>query len=163
MRALRLLRLLSLATVVGAWSVIVIGGYVSHTESGLGCSELIACGNPTDPGNPGAAVIETAHRLAGWLEGLFVLALLVLVWRRYRTWRTVRDLTTLGFLLVVLQATLGIVAVATELHPVVVTAHLGVAAAFLAVTVLNAAFVRWGSPPSPQAGPAPAAPALESG
>ncbi len=142
---MRLLRGLALATAIGAWAVIVIGGYVTHTESGLACPELVACGNPT---NPQAAVIETTHRVAAWIEGLLVLAMLVLVWRRYRAWRTVRDLTTLGLELVVLQAVLGMVAVATELNDFVATAHLGVAVAFLAVTVLNAALVVRGSPPA---------------
>ena len=141
---MRLLKGLALASVFGAWAVIVIGGYVSHTESGLGCPELIACGSSSDPH---AAAIETAHRVAAWIEGFLVLALLVLVWWRHRRWTRVRDLTMLGFELVVLQAALGIVAVATELNAFVVTAHLGVATAFLAVTVLNAAAVFRGGPP----------------
>ena len=144
---MRLLRALATASVLGAWAVIVLGGYVSHTESGLGCSELIPCGAPTNPQNTGAALIESAHRVAAWVEGLVVLALLVLVWRRFRSWVLVRDLTTFAFELVVLQATLGILAVATHLDPLVVTAHLGIAAGFLAVTVLNAATIFRGAPP----------------
>jgi len=140
----RELRWLSLATVLGAWSVIVIGGYVSHTGSGLGCSELIACGTPNDPV---AAFVESMHRLAAWVEGLLVLAMLVLALWRYRTWTRVRDLTVLAFVLVAAQAGLGILAVMTELNALVVTAHLGVATAFLAVTVLNAATIFRGAPP----------------
>jgi cytochrome c oxidase assembly protein subunit 15 len=142
----RLLRGLALATVGGAWAVIVIGGYVSQTGSGLGCSELILCG---DPNGPLAAAIETTHRLAAWVEGLLVLAMLVLVMMRYRAWTPVRNLTWLAFVLVSAQAALGILAVATMLHPLVVTAHLGIATAFLAVTVLNAAVVFRGAPPAP--------------
>lgn len=156
-RAVRLLRSLSLAIVLGAWAVIVIGGYVSHTESGLGCgTEPILCSPSSGPQAAEAALIEAVHRVTAWVEGILVLGLLVLVWRRYSTWRIVRDLTTLGFELVVLQAVLGMVAVVTELNPMVVTGHLGVASGFLAVTVLNAAIVFRNAPPTPQANPAPA-------
>ena len=163
MRAVRLLRALAVASVLGAWAVIVLGGYVSQTESGLGCSELIPCGTPTNPLNPGAAVIESAHRAAAWIEGLVVLAMLILVWRGYRSWGAVRNLTTFAFGLVVLQATLGIVAVATALNPLVVTAHLGVATGFLAVTVLNAAVIYRGAPPTSVAESAPPSPTPHSG
>jgi cytochrome c oxidase assembly protein subunit 15 len=144
---MRLLKSLTIASTVGAWLVIVVGGYVSHTESGLGCPELIACGNVENPNQAAAAAIEGAHRIVAWAEGLFVLALLILVWRRYRPWTEVRNLTTLGFLLIAVQSSLGILAVATALNPVVVTAHLGIATAFLAVMVLNAAFVFRSAPP----------------
>jgi len=148
----RLLKTLAIASTVGAWTVIVVGGYVSQTESGLGCPELVTCGNAE---NAAAAAIEGAHRLVAWAEGLLVLALLILVWRSYRSWSPVRNLTTLGFVLVVVQSSLGILAVATSLSAYVVTAHLGVATAFLAVMVLNAAVVFRGTPPEP-------APATES-
>jgi len=142
----RLLRSLAVAAAVGAWAVIVIGGYVSHTESGLGCgTDPLLCGPSSDSQ---AALIEGVHRIAGWVEGFVMLGLLVLVWRRYAVWRAVRDLTTLGFALVVLQAVLGMAAVVTELNPVVVTTHLAVATAFLAVTVLDAATILRGPPPS---------------
>jgi len=140
----RLLRGLAISSALGAWVVIVIGGYVSQTGSGAGCPDIVLCGNPTDPA---AAAIESAHRLAGWVEGLLVLGMTILVLWRYRAWGSVRNLTMLAFALVTAQAVLGILAVATGLNPLVVTAHLGVAAAFLAVTVLNAATVLRGTPP----------------
>lgn len=141
---MRLLRALALASILGAWAVIVIGGYVSATGSGLGCPGLLLCGNADDPV---AAAIESSHRVAAWIEGLLVLTMFILVWWRYRGWRSVRSLTTYAFVLVAAQSVLGIVTVATALHPVVVTAHLGVATAFLAVTVLNA-FAVWQGPPT---------------
>ena len=149
---MRLLQSLALSSAIGAWAVIVIGGYVSHTGSGMGCPELVLCGNPNDPV---AAAVESTHRVAAWIEGVLVLAMLVLVLRRYRAWVSVRNLTILAFALVTAQAMLGILAVAMELNPVVVTAHLGVAAAFLAVAVLNAAAVLRGTPPMQATTPSP--------
>lgn len=151
---LRLLRGLALATAVGAWVVIVIGGYVTATNAGLACPNLVDCGPA--PLGPQAAT-ELTHRLAAWVEGFLVLALFVLVVWRYRAWEPVRNLTVLAFLLVVAQSGIGMLSVAVgydafgmvEAYPVLVTAHLGVATAFLAVTVLNAAIVIRGAPPSP--------------
>ena len=156
---MRLLRTLSLASAVGAWVVIVIGGYVSASGSGLGCGGIIFCDNPRDPV---AAVIETTHRLAAWVEGLLVLAMLVLVLWRYRSWRPVRNLTALAFVLVAAQSAVGIVAVATELNALVVAAHTGFATAFLAVAVINAAAVIRGPPPTSASPVSPSASAPET-
>jgi len=142
---MRLLKALAVASVVGAWVVIVIGGYVTVSGSGLGCRDLITCNEPRDPV---AAAIESTHRVAAWVEGLLVLGMLILVLRRHSAWIPVRNLTAIAFVLVATQASLGILAVATELHPMVVVAHLGVSTAFLAVTVLNAAVVLWAKPPA---------------
>ena len=150
MPSLRFLRFLALATAIGAWAVIVIGGYVTATNSGLACPNVIDCGPASEPG---LAAIELTHRLAGWAEGFLVLALFVLVFLRYRAWRPVRALSILSLVLVAAQATLGMLTVyvgfeASGLYPVLVTAHLGVATAFLAVTVLNAVTVYRGTPPT---------------
>lgn len=142
---MRLLRALAVAVVVGAWVVIVIGGYVTQSGAGLGCEDLILCGPTSDPR---LAAIEATHRVAAWVEGVLVLGMLVLVLRRYRAWVPVRNLTSLAFVLIVVQASLGILAVASELHSAVVVTHLGVSTAFLAVCVLNAAIVLWAKPPT---------------
>ena len=166
----KLLRPLALASVVGAWLVIMVGGYTTTTGSGLGCRSVIDCGET--PLGPGAAAVETAHRIVAWVEGLLVLALLVVVLRRHREWRPVRNLTFLAFALIVAQGALGMASVAAGwgdidapgLYPVLVTAHLGLATAFLAVTVLNAAVIFWGAPPAPPGAVAPvSARPLESG
>ncbi len=148
---MRALRAFSVASAIGAWAVIVIGGYVTATESGLGCRNVIDCG-PT-PFGSAPATVELAHRLAAWAEGFLVLALLVLVIWRYRAWHSVRNLTALAFVLIAAQSTLGMLSVyagyeAYAWYPILVTAHLGVATAFLAVSVLNAAAILRGSPPS---------------
>ena len=140
----RFLRALAVASVVGAWAVIVIGGYVTQSGSGRGCIDLVLCTQVRDPTQ---AAIESSHRVAAWVEGFLVLGMLVLVLRRYREWVPVRNVTAIAFLLIVAQASLGILAVATDLDPAVVIAHLGVSTAFLAVTVLNATIVLWGKPP----------------
>ncbi|HLB69118.1 MAG TPA: COX15/CtaA family protein [Thermoplasmata archaeon] len=152
---MRLLRGLALATAIGAWAVIVIGGYVTATNTGLACQSVIDCGEAR-----AGAENEISHRLAAWVEGFLVLALLVVVLKGYRTWIPVRNLTLLSFALVTLQAVIGMVSVysgfeALAWYPVLVTAHLGVATLFLAVSVWNAATILRGTPPIPATASAP--------
>lgn len=151
---MRALRALAIASAIGAWVVIVVGGVTTATGSGLGCAGVVDCG--ATPLGPGAAAIEMTHRIVAWVEGFLVLGMLVLVLRRYREWRTVRNLTILAFVLIVAQASLGIASVASGygafgpvpgLYEALVTTHLAVATGFLAVTVLNAAAVHRGPPP----------------
>ena len=139
--------------------MIMVGGFTTATNSGAGCREAIACGGT--PAGPEAAVIEGAHRIVAWTEGFLVLLMLALVLRRYRHWIPLRNLTVLAFVLVAAQGIIGILSVAATFndlalgpaYPALVTAHLGVATAFLAVTVLNAAVVFRGAPPEPSETP----------
>lgn len=160
---MRLLKALAFSSAVGAWLVIMVGGFTTATNSGAGCREVITCeGTPI---GPTAAVIEGAHRIVAWTEGFLVFAMLVLVLWRYRQWSDVRNLTIVAFVLVAVQGVVGMLSVAATFgdlglgpaYPLFVTAHLGIATAFLAVTVLNAAFVFRGTPPEPTpVEPAPA-------
>ncbi|MBI4415373.1 MAG: COX15/CtaA family protein [Euryarchaeota archaeon] len=152
---MRALRALSLASVLGAWVVISIGGFVTSTGSGLGCRDVILCGEA--PLGSAAATIEVTHRVAAWIEGGLVLALLVLVLLRYRSWNPVRNLTVLVFVLIVVQSVLGMLSVAAgygalgdlSAYPVFVGLHLAVGTATLAVAVLNAAFIFFRPPLAP--------------
>lgn len=161
---MRLLRGLAIATVVGAWTVILIGGYVTATNNGLTCRNVVDCGEAAV-----GAEVEIAHRLAAWVEGFLVLALLVVVLRTYRSWLPVRNFTLLSFALVSAQAIVGMLSVyagfeAYTWYPVLVTAHLGLATTFLAVAVLNASTILRGRPPAPAAvSPAPRGSATEGG
>jgi heme A synthase len=145
----RLLRGLAIAVAVGAWAVIVIGGYVTATNAGLSCQNVVDCGEA----RPGAEA-EISHRLAAWVEGFLVLGLMVVVLRSYRSWLPVRNLTLLSFALVAAQGVVGMLSVysgfeARTWYPVLVTVHLGLATLFLAVSVLNAATILRGRPPLP--------------
>ncbi|HKZ63391.1 MAG TPA: COX15/CtaA family protein [Thermoplasmata archaeon] len=152
---MRLLRVLAVATAAGAWLVIMVGGFTTASNSGAGCREAVICGGT--PLGAEAAAVEGAHRVAAWAEGFLALFMLVLVLRRYRQWTPLRNLTVLAFALVVVQGVIGMLSVAAifgdlglgTAYPALVTAHLGVATAFLAVTVLNAAVVFRGPPPEP--------------
>lgn len=132
----------------------MVGGFTTASDSGAGCRDLVLCGQ--NPVGPEKAAVESLHRIVAWIEGFLVLSLLVLVLWRYRSWGPVRNLTILAFVLVVVQGALGMLSVAATFndfdlgtaYPAFVTAHLGVATAFLAVAVLNAALAMWAKPPA---------------
>ncbi len=104
--------------------IVVSGGLVRLTGSGLGCDDWPNCNssNLVDVSNKHAA-IEQINRLFTFLVSIGVgLAALAAWYRRPRR----RDLTTLGFLLlagVPAQGLVGAVVVWTDLHPAMVQMH----------------------------------------
>jgi len=146
-----LVRWLSLAATVGAYTVIVLGGYVSATGAGLACPDWPTCGGVLVPplSDPKVAA-EWSHRLATIIEGFLVLGLAVLVWWKHRARRDVRWFSTTALALLVVQATIGMFAVSTELNAAVVTLHLATAVAFFAMILLTTV-AAWSPPRRPEA------------
>ena len=119
-------RRLTLAAVLLAFVVIVVGAYVRLSHSGLGCPDWPLCYGQVTPGDHlgfdarGRAWNEMAHRyLAGGL-GLLIAGLFVVAWRR----RGHRALASALVLVVLFQATLGMWTVTLLLKPAIVAAHL---------------------------------------
>ena len=130
---MRLAPALALATLLAGYATVVLGGYVSNIEAGLACPDWPTCQGQIVPplGDP-AVLAEYVHRLAAVLAGLFALATLLFVWWRHRAFTPLRIAITVAFGLLVLQVALGGLTVTSRLDPVVVTAHLAVATAFIA-------------------------------
>lgn len=154
---MRRLRWWFLATVVGAYAVIVLGGYVSASGAGYACPDWPLCHGSVVPplDQPGVAV-EWTHRLAALVEGILALGLLIVVWWKFRARRDLTTLTTLAFGLLVFQIGLGIVAVGSQLdpdlNPGIVTLHLAIAVGFFAATLLATVLAWW----PPRGAPSPA-------
>ena len=139
-----LLRLFAYGSVVSTYILIVIGGYVTTSNSGLGCGESWPlCKGAVFPSldNP-EVVIELTHRLFNSVVGIFILGLAIVAWTKYRTERNIVLLSTISFVALIVQVLLGMVTVTTSLNPVVSDAHLALASAILAVVVANAVMVR---------------------
>ena len=129
----RVVRWTAFATLVMSVLVVVTGGAVRLTSSGLGCPTWPTCTGgsiATTPAMGIHGVIEFGNRmLTDVLCG--VIGLAILAARCGRPWR--RSLTRLGwaqFWVTVSQAVLGGITVLTHLNPFVVACH------FLASTVL---------------------------
>jgi cytochrome c oxidase assembly protein subunit 15 len=140
----RLLRIFAYGSVVSTYILIVIGGYVTTSNSGLGCGESWPlCKGAVIPSlsNP-EVVIEFSHRLFNFVVGVFILGMAIVAWTRYRKETNVILLSTTSLVALIAQVLLGMVTVTSSLNPVVSDAHLALASAILAIVVANAIMVR---------------------
>ncbi len=131
-------RRLATVTAVWVWLLIVVGGVVRVTGSGLGCPDWPLCYGQVLPPPETTALIEFSHRLVAGVGGLLILATAWLAWRRYRgrpwiVWPAVAMIVALP-----LQFLLGAVVVLTELEPLSVAVHLGTALIIFACALLVA-------------------------
>jgi heme A synthase len=135
----RFRRLVNL-TIVSTFLLIVIGGVVRVSDSGLGCGPAGSgthgwplCGGRVLPFIETNAVIEFTHRVAAGVVGILIL---ILVWQaisRLREHRWLVRGTVVAAILVLGQAVLGGLTVENNLHEVLVSAHLGLAMLLLAL------------------------------
>ena len=139
-----LLRVFAYGSVVSTYILIVIGGYVTTSNSGLGCGESWPlCKGAIFPSlNNPEVVIELTHRLFNSVVGVFILGLAIVAWTKYRTHSNIVILSTTSLVALIAQVLLGMVTVTTSLNPVVSDAHLALASAILAIVVANAVMVR---------------------
>src|SRR3989441_9700154 len=140
-----LLRIFAYGSVISTYILIVIGGYVTTSNSGLGCGESWPlCQGAVFPSvsNP-EVVIELTHRLFNSVVGVFILRMSIVVWTRYRNASNIVILSTTRLLALIVQVLLGMVTVTSSLNPIVSDAHLALASAILAIVVADAVMVRY--------------------
>ena len=127
---------LCVITGVVIFGLIVLGGVVRATESGLGCLDWPRCNGSFIPETNKATLIEFSHRLTASVAGLLVLAVFVWAWRSYRRNPAIIFPATLVLILIILQAGLGGIAVLNELPLEIITIHLGLALTILSLVLL---------------------------
>lgn len=112
----RLLKILSIITVIGAYVMIVLGVLVSTTGSGQGCGNSWPfCHGEIIPGTLTIkGVTEYSHRIMSSLDGFLVLVLTVWSWLVYRKDRLIKIYAFLSLFFVVAQGALGAVTVVYE-------------------------------------------------
>ena len=149
-KVLSLFRGLSLLTALSVFALVVLGGVVRVTGSGLGCPDWPLCHGGLLPPLETKAIIEYAHRLvASVLVGPLILATCLIAWIAFRRERWLSVPAALALILLVGQALLGGVTVVNELPGSVVLAHLALGEALLGVMVLMLVVVNWGPPTIP--------------
>jgi heme A synthase len=125
------MRRLVLATGIATFVLIIVGGVVRVSDSGLGCGPAGSgfhgwpfCNGDVVPGLDLNAVIEYTHRVLAVIVGFMILAIFVMAWRRRRE---LRAPAAALLVLVIAQGALGGATVEENLEEVYVAAHLGLA------------------------------------
>jgi len=137
------LQVFAYGSVISTYILILLGGYVTTSNSGLGCGESWPlCKNQIlPPLNDPQLVIEFAHRVFNIVVTVFIAGTAILAWTRLRSAKNVLLFSTASFAGLIAQVILGMVTVKTALDPVVSDAHLGLAAAVFALVVVNSVLV----------------------
>ncbi|HEY3218116.1 MAG TPA: heme o synthase [Candidatus Limnocylindria bacterium] len=136
-------RALVYLTLFVSFLVVVWGGVVRVTGSGLGCPDWPTCHGQFLPSLDAATRIEWFHRFLGVAGGLTGASLLIATLVAYRSDRRTVALVVTAAALYVLQAALGAIVVLLELPDTWVTVHLANAELVLAVLTVLAVGVRW--------------------
>jgi cytochrome c oxidase assembly protein subunit 15 len=127
----------ALANLVANGAIVVTGGAVRLTGSGLGCPTWPRCTDDSFVATPelaGHGAIEFGNRLLTFVLAAVAVATVVAVFRSAR--RDLRGLAVVAFLGIPAQALLGGVTVLTGLNPWTVAAHFLVSSALVAVTTV---------------------------
>lgn len=153
----RTVRRLALASVVANSAIVVTGGAVRLTASGLGCPTWPRCTDETFTPTEEFAlhgVIEFGNRLLTFVLLAVVVAALVAVWRQRPKRPDLRRLAVLGVLGIPAQALLGGITVLTGLNPWTVMGHFLLSIVLITVAVVLHQRAREGDlPPRPLVAP----------
>ncbi len=135
----RSVRGLSLASLVSQIGIVVTGGAVRLTGSGLGCPTFPRCTDDSYVNTPEFGIhgfIEFGNRLLTFVLAAIALATLVAVWRARPRRRDLVEPAVVLFLGIPIQALLGGITVLTDLNPWIVMLHFVASAALIGVATV---------------------------
>lgn len=135
-------RWIVLAAAVATYALVIVGGIVRVSGSGLGCPDWPLCQGRVVPQLQGATLIEFSHRVTTTLVTILVLGSAWVAWRRFRDEKWIFRPAVLAVALLALQIVLGGITVLFELPPAIVGIHLG-NALLLFASVVTAAMFAW--------------------
>ena len=125
------MRRLVLATGIATFVLIIVGGVVRVSDSGLGCGPAGSgfhgwpfCNGDVVPGVDLNSIVEYTHRVVAIVVGFMILSIFVLAWRRQREYLAP---AVALLVLVIAQGALGGATVEENLEEALVAAHLGLA------------------------------------
>src|SRR5205823_3258781 len=120
------------------YGLVVLGGVVRVSGSGLGCPDWPLCHGRLLPPLDLHAIIEYSHRTTASLAAILLASTALAAWFWARRRPDVRWPATVALLLLGLQVTLGAVTVLLQLPPIVVLVHLATAQALLGAACVTA-------------------------
>ncbi len=138
---LKRFRNLLIASAIMVYFLIVVGGIVRVTGSGLGCPDWPRCFGNWIPPMRADAIIEYIHRLVATLTSPLLLASAFIAWWRFRAIRLASRPLLIAIILLAVQAVLGGIVVLLETPRDLVAIHLGVAFTIQALVTLPAVLI----------------------
>lgn len=128
-----IIKLVAIISLALTYILIVFGGYVASSESGMGCGpEWPLCNGEVIPILENETLIEFAHRVIGLLLAILVVSLYVQI-KRKNSSNILQKAGNWLIVLLTLQVLAGAVVVVLDLPTIVVTVHLLVAMLFMLV------------------------------
>ncbi|OZU90194.1 hypothetical protein CIL03_03360 [Virgibacillus indicus] len=125
---------LAFATVILTYFLIVFGGYVASSESGMGCGpEWPLCNGEVIPELSGDTLIEFGHRVIGAV--LFILTIILFAKVRKENNQLANKVANWMLSLLTLQLIMGAIVVFYHLPSSIITLHLLIAMIFLAMLI----------------------------
>lgn len=138
MKGHQIFQILALASLGACYTVILIGGTVMASGSGLGCPTWPSCHGTFTPALSGAAGIEWAHRLSAFVLSLLIAAMFLAALLFERSRPALTRLSGAASALVLAQALLGGLVVETQLTLDFVLLHLALATALFGLLLVIA-------------------------
>ena len=118
---------LGLVTIFGLLTLVVLGGAVRVTDSGLACPDWPLCNGKLIAEGDYHVWLEWTHRLAASLIGFIIIAFVAGAVLRYRDRPWIVGPALIGAIVLAVQVVLGGLTVTEDLAAAVVSAHLGTA------------------------------------
>lgn len=131
-------RALTVVTAVVTYALVVLGGVVRVSGSGLGCPDWPLCHGRPYPPLELHAIIEYSHRTTASLASTLVVLTAGVAWLAWRHRRDIVAPATIALALLIVQVLLGAITVRLELPPIIVLAHLATAMALLGALCVTA-------------------------
>ena len=134
-------RKLTLFTAIVTYALVVLGGIVRVTGSGLGCLDWPLCSQPL-PEAYMEPLLEMSHRFVAAFVTVLVVLVAVTAWRGYRSNKWIFRAAMVGVGVIFVQIILGAITVLLKNHPITVVLHFGAALTMLACTTIVATVAR---------------------
>ena len=124
---------------ISTYVLMVFGGVVTSTGSGLGCPDWPLCYGTFNPPPRMDAWIEWGHRLLGANAGLFILLSFISVWKNYRG--LPRFTISVALIMLIVEVILGGVVVLREAPLLSEAEHMVLTSSHIIVSTIILAFI----------------------